>query len=441
MKKIIFTIFTFLIILSVSAQQYTLTQSVEYAVSNLENLKNLDIDRQLAEKKLKEAYTQLYPQIKGVFDVRDNLKLPTSILPGTFAGRPADETIPVQIGQKYNATVALDASWTLYDPTFYAGFKSVKLNSTVAENNKELQTINVRLNVSKAYYATLLSKERIILAEKNISKTKKVYDDTKVLYDNKQVQETDVTRAQLNYANQEAELKRAKQLYDQSIFILKYQMGYPSDQALTPTDTLLLRAVGANSVQSSEAGMENRMEYKTLQLQKNQESLGLKKNKLAYLPTVSVYGYLGTQSFRPKFDMFTSSSAKWYGVSYLGLKLSLPIFDGNLKGIYLQESKLQVKKKENELSAFEKQYKYEVENARLNVENSISNVNIRKNNVEIGEKLLKITEARYNDGLMTYKDVNEAQASLTEAQTSYYNSLYDYISAKLDYDKVVNQLK
>jgi outer membrane protein len=443
MKKIIFIIVLYSTALNyIHAQQYSLKQSVDYALANQEALKNLDIDRELAKKKISEAYTTLFPQIKGILDVRDNFVLPTSILPGSVFGGPAGSYRATQFGLQYNSTAALDATWTLYDPTFYPSLKAQKMNNEVAANNKKVQENNVILNVNRAYYSVLLSKERISLAQSTLDKNKKVYEDTRTLFENKQSQDLDVTRAEINYKNQLPELQRAQQLYEQSLFMLKYQMGYPSDSSIVLTDTLLLKNLATNLQEINTSGetANNRPEYKTLQFQQAQEMLNVRKSRLAYLPTVSLYGYTGTQAFRPKFDMFSANS-NWYGVSYLGLKVSLPIFDGTLKHVQTQESKLTLQKKQNEIKAFEKQYSYEIQNAKINVTNTLSNIAIRKNNIASSESLVKVTQTRYSDGLVTYKDVLDSGNTLTDSQIAYFNALYDYISAKLEYDKIVNKLQ
>ncbi len=441
MKTILVTILIYLsVLINVQGQYFSLKESIEYALKNQETLKNIELDRQLAEKKISEAYTTLFPQIKGIFDVRDNFVLPTSVIPATAFGGPADSYRAVQFGQKYNGTAALDATWTLYDPTFYPSLKSQKMASEVVQNNKKIQENNIILNVNRAYYSALLSKERIELAKSNLSKNKKIYDDTRSLYENQQLQELDVTRAKLNYENQEPELKRAQQLYAQSIFMLKYQMGFPSDSLINLSDTLLLKNL-STIIQEPTYGLEgatSRPEYKTLKFQEAQELINVRKSKLAYLPTVSLYGYAGAQSFRPKFDLFSNS---WYGVSYMGLKIAVPIFDGTLKHVQTQETKITLQKKENEIKAFEKQFSYEVQNARINVVNALSTIEIRKNNIESAEALLNTTQIRYNEGLITYKDVIDSRNTLLDSQVGYFNALYEYVSSKLEYDKVLNKLQ
>ena len=53
MKKILLLILSVTVLGTLQAQQFSLKQSVDYALENQESLKNLDIDRQLAEKKIR----------------------------------------------------------------------------------------------------------------------------------------------------------------------------------------------------------------------------------------------------------------------------------------------------------------------------------------------------------------------------------------------------
>ncbi len=419
------------------AQNFSLDESISYALKNQENIKNVSIDRQIAEKKIKEGYALLYPQLKGVVDMRDNLILPTTILPGTFLNRPADQTLATQFGLQYTSTAALDANWTIYDPTFFTGMKSLKLNNDIAANNLELQNTNAKLNVSKAYYAALLSRERLLLAQDNLTRYKLSLEDTKTLFGNQQAQDIDVTRAQLNYANQEPELRRSQKLYEQSLNMLKYQMGYPVDSMIVITDTLLLKNIAPELVDGAGFSPENRIEYKSLRMQKTQDILNVRKNKLAYLPNLSLYGYFGGQSFKSTLDF----NSKWYGVSYLGVKLNLPIFDGLQKSALVQQSKLQLQKRDNDIKSFEKQYNYEIQNAKVNVDNALSMIYIRKNNIAIAEKLSGITQTRFSQGLVTNIEVVNSQNSLIDAQINHLSALYDYVTAKLEFDRVVNRIK
>ncbi|MCU0429291.1 MAG: TolC family protein [Cytophagaceae bacterium] len=431
MKKL-FLILSCTLLLNVQAQStWTLEQCIAYGLQHQESFKNAQIDQQLAAQKVKQSHTQLLPQVKAVADLRDNLILPTNILPGALAGLPSDQTLAVQFGQQYNATAALDANWTLYDPGVSAGLKSLKKQIDISEQQKTLLEKTIRLQVSQAYYALWLAQERLAIQRENVSHKQIILKDAQLKRSQEQLTDIQLQKAEWEFKNQEAEVESASLQVEQAIFQLRYQMGFPADSVLV-IQTILPPAP-QESVGSLE--MERRPEWAVLKLQLDQEVWNQRRYKRSYLPTLSAYGYLGSQSFRPQFDFF-SSNARWYGVSYIGLKATLPVFDGMLKARQIQESTLLKEKKNNEINAFQKQYSFEVENAKKAMESAQKNMQIRNNNLQFVKDQYKNTQVKAEQGLLTSADMSQAALVLEEAQSAYFNALHQYLQARLEFDRV-----
>jgi len=412
----------------------TLEQCIEYAFQHKESLKNAVIDQQLADNKVSKANSLFFPQVKGTGDLKDNTLLPTTLIPGAVLGKPGNETVPVQFGQKYNPTLGIEGNWTLYDAAALADAKMLKQNFVISSENTELQKRTLRYNITLAYYEVLLAKKKIQLQEDLLNKNRLALEDAQSLFKNEQLMLLDFQKAEWNVKNQKAELQRSKQNGEQSLYLLKYQMGYPLDSVISLSVTEMEYEVDTKHLDII-PNAQNRPEYKILKLQLQLETSNKKKYRLSYIPTLSAYGYWGTQSFRPKLD-FLSPSAQWYNISYMGLKLSTPIFDGFLKNRQIQESKLNEEKKSNELSAYEKQYHYEIENTKRNVANAISLLQIRKNNLEYAREQQKQTELRYKEGLSSFKDINNVNIIVSEAQNNYLLAYRDYLLAKLELERI-----
>jgi outer membrane protein TolC len=288
--------------------------------------------------------------------------------------------------------------------------------------------------VSKSYFGAVLAKERIRLQEDLLKKFQLALNDARVLFENGLITKLELQRAEWNVKNHQAEIQKAKQTYEQSLYLLKYQMGISGDSIVLLEDATLTSASTAVPAFSS-GSPETRSEYKIIRIQLTQERLNARRFKMSYLPSLNAYGYLGTQSFRPDIDFFSTSS-KWYGVSYVGLKLSVPVFDGLLKSKQLQESRIQEEKKTNELSAFEKQYAFEIENAKRGVLNSAQILEIRKNNLEYSMEQYKNAEIKFQQGILTLKDLTESSSMINEAQNSYLSALHDLMVSNLEFERV-----
>ncbi|MBY0426205.1 MAG: TolC family protein [Cytophagales bacterium] len=432
MKTFIPLLSGFLLILINQAygqSSFTMATAVQYAIDHNETLKNIKIDKEIAHVNVKQTQSKYYPQLSGSADFRNNVILPTSILPAGIAG---PEARAVQFGQRYNTSVGLDGSINIFDPTLQANVKSQQIQELITENNYKSTKRDLIVSVKKAYYSALLNKKKISYYTESLKRTKKVYEDASTLYKSNQNLSIDLEKANIDLKNQEADLKKARQLYEQSLFVLKYNMGYPADSVLNTLDTMLLEDASISIPSTiSRAGASNRIQYKTTSLYIQQEEFNLRKNKNAYLPTLSLYGYLGAQNINQNIDY----SKNWYGLAYFGAKLAVPIFDGFSKSHSVANSKLNQLKRKNELAQLEKQYNYETNYYRMSLQNTLENLEARKNSLTLTEKQLQNTQNRYNAGLVVIKEVVESQTKLAEAQANYLSALNDYLNAKIDLEK------
>lgn len=432
MKSAQYLITGFLMIISgniMAQSSFSLANAIQYAIDHNENLNNVKLDKTLAQENVKQSQSKYYPTLSGNADFRNNVVLPTSIIP---AGVFGPEAKALQFGQRYNTSVGLDGSINLFDPTLNASIKSQQIQESIADNNYKINRRDLIISVKKAYYSALLNKKKISYYKESLARTQKVYEDAKTLSSADQNMAIDLEKAFIDLKNQEADLKKANQLYQQSLFVLKYNMGFPADSNILASDTALLEEANITAVANiNRSGANNRLQYKTTELYVQQEQFNIRKNQNAYLPTLSLYGYLGAQNISQNIDY----SKSWYGLAYFGAKLAVPIFDGFSKQHTIASSKINQLKRKNELAQLEKQYNYEANYYRIALQNTLESLDARKNSLSLTEKQLKNTQNRYNAGLVLFKEVVESQTKLAEAQANYLSALNDYLNAKIDLEK------
>ena len=185
---------------------------------------------------------------------------------------------------------------------------------------------------------------------------------------------------------------------------------------------------------------KNRIEYSLVETQKKLETLDLKRNQAAYLPSLFAYGALSTQAQRNEFDIFDFSQ-KWYPVGLLGAKLAIPIFDGFQKHQKIQQAKLSLMKLDNQFKFLEQSIDLEIANSKATLQNSASSLEAQKKNIELAEEVSRVTKIKYDQGVGSNIEIINAESSLKEAQTNYYSALYDAIIAKIEYNKATGLIK
>jgi len=437
-------IILFLVIsgLQVSAQRlYSLENCIEYAIATDVKLQTYELDKQISQSTSKQTKAKALPTLNGIADVRDNTQLQTSILP--FNPNPSgnQEPTPVKFGVQYNATLALEANYNLFDPILKTNLKSQVVNEKIADNNAKQRQSDLVYEIKKAYYSALLNQKKIKLSEESVRRTKEFYEDNQTLFSNQLVQEIEVSRTYLDFQNKQAELKKALQQYDQSLLQLKYSMSLPLEEQMILTDTLLLEQINLlDKMELKSENPQNRSEYKNYQLQIEQDRFNIQKNKKAHLPTITLYGYVGTQALKKDLTFLTSGN-NWYPISYVGIKANLPIFDGFLKEKQNQTYQLQIQQKDKEIERFSQQYDFENKYAVIGVENTMQNLTIQKNNLDLTQKLYENTLSRFQSQLVLSKDVTDAEVKISEAQTNYLIALYDWVIAQLELEKARSLLK
>src|SRR4051812_12331444 len=85
-------------------------QAADYGTKNAIAVKNALLDVKIQQQTNKEITASAYPQLNGSISVNDYLNIPTSLVPGEFAGQPRGTFIPLKFGTKYNSSGGFDIS-------------------------------------------------------------------------------------------------------------------------------------------------------------------------------------------------------------------------------------------------------------------------------------------------------------------------------------------
>ncbi|NJO01635.1 MAG: TolC family protein [Bacteroidia bacterium] len=103
----------------------------------------------------------------------------------------------------------------------------------VQRERVQLTKVDIAEQVSKAYYAVLVSRERIELLEENYRRLDTLLRETRALYENGFAEELDVLRTEVSFNNTRVELQKSLQQLDLATKVLKFQMGMPLNDSLT----------------------------------------------------------------------------------------------------------------------------------------------------------------------------------------------------------------
>ncbi|MET1054447.1 MAG: TolC family protein [Pedobacter sp.] len=401
----------------------TLQDCIDYALGNRPGVKQSLIDEEIGETDIKSALSGWLPQINGTGTANHNFKQQSSVL--TNNGQQS----LITVGAKNTSSFVLQADQQILNAGLIQASKSAKYYRQQYKQNTENTKISTIVDVSKAFYDVLTSKEQLNIIAENIARLEKQLRDAGAQYDAGLVDKTDFQRAQISLSNSKADRKRTEELLKYKYAYLRELIGYSADKdfGLSYETNAMEKEIDVDT--TSQMTYQNRIEYRLLQTQRELQRINTSYNKLAYMPTLSgFYNY----SFNYQNAKINGLYDTNYPGSVVGLKLAVPIFLGGKRTQEIRKSKLQESRIDLDLLNTKNQINTQYEQAMATYKANRNDLNTNRSNVDLSRQVYNTMKLQYDEGIKTYLDLMTAETDLRTAQINYLNSLYNLLSSKLD---------
>ena len=387
MKIVVTVIFIFISFISFSqGRVLTLSECIDLAIENNENLKNSKLEEKISKSLSKEYLSIGFPQINFDGGLKYNHDVPKSIIDISrfMPGVPEGTEQEVQFGQTYDGRADLFVNQMIFNGSYFVGLAAAKELISLSEKLTKRNEIDIHESVQKAYYTVLNTKSRVDLVVLNLSRLSSLLDETKQLYDNGFIEKLDVDRIQVAFNNLESEKIKADRFYQLSKEVLNFQIGLP-----VGTEVELDGELSDNILSNFKYNLENfdyskRIEYSILQSDKNLKFYDLKNNRSQYLPQIYANYNYGYNTSSSNYDLFFESN-RWKSFGTFGLKVVVPIFDGFLKRSKINQSKYKIEQIENQLMFLERSINLQINQSISNYENTKESLSISKENLQLAK--------------------------------------------------------
>jgi len=401
----------------------TLQECIDYALSNKPGVQQSLLDEEIGERDIKSALSGWLPQINGNGTFNHNFKQQTQVL--TTDGVSSYLTF----GAKNTSSFVLQADQQFLNAGLIQASKTAKYFRQQYKQNTENVKINTIVDVSKAFYDILTSKEQLNIINENIARLQKQYKDANAQYEAGLVDKTDFQRAQISLSNSKADLKRTTELLKYKYAYLRELMGYTADKEfnLSYQKDDMEKEVTVDTNQM--VAYQDRVEYRLLETQRQLQRINTSYNKWAYVPSLSGFYNYG---FNYQNQEISGLYDQNFPSSVIGLKLTVPIFLGGKRTQEIKKAQLQERKVELDIVNTKNQINTQYEQAMATYKANLNDLNTTKANVDISKQVYATIKLQYDEGIKTYLDLTTAETDLRTAQINYLNSLYSLLSSKLD---------
>jgi outer membrane protein len=401
----------------------TLQECIDYALSNRPGVKQAILDQEIGETEIKSALSGWLPQIGGTGTVNHNFKQQSSVLTNNGV-----QSL-ITVGAKNTSSLILQADQQFLNAGLIQASKSAKYYRQQYKQTTENTKINTIVDVSKAFYDVLTSKEQLNIIAENIARLEKQLKDASAQYEAGLVDKTDFQRAQISLSNSKADRKRTEELLKYKYAYLRELIGYSANKefGLSYEKDAMEKDISVDTAQLMD--YQNRVEYRLLETQRQLQKITTSYNKWSYVPTLSGFYNYG-------FNYQNSSLSGLYDTNYpssiVGLSLNIPIFQGGKRTQEIRRSQLQERRIELDLTNTKNQINTQYEQAMATYKANLNDLNTNRSNVELSRQVYNTMKLQYDEGIKTYLDLMTAETDLRTAQINYLNSLYNLLSSKLD---------
>lgn len=434
---------------------FTLQEAQAYALSNNDSLKLLELDKEIAEKQVIETRAIGLPQVNIESSFQYYFDIPTQLLPdfvtpsvygvliqeGVLEPQPIPEAglTPAQFGTDYNIKAGVNANQLIFDGQYIVGLRASRTFKELSATMLNTSKVNVKANVTRLYLQVLVLQESVKLLEKNASELDKNLSEVQALFKEGLADELDVDRLKLTKQRVEHQVVTMGRTYEIVQLLLKLQMGYPVENAISLSDNLEQHLDGAaQELLTTNAAPKNRPEYKTLLVNQQLQELDMQRYRAGYLPQLS--GFFSYSENLLVNDLSTFDEGEnWFPTTLAGVQLNIPVFDGLTKSAKIQQAKIEMEKAEIQIHQFEESVKMQVMTQKNNYLNAQESFDIEKANMELARKIYDRAKVKYEEGVGSSLEMTTALTDYYSAQSAYVNASYELIKAQINLEKALGK--
>jgi outer membrane protein TolC len=410
----------------------TLKQCVEFALRNQPAVRQAAIDQQINERDIKIGLSAWLPQVSGSGEYQHYFK-------GSPASSSTTTTIPVTPGTRNDefSLLGLQASQVIYNSDVLQAAKAAKYSRQYYKENVLSSQINVVSDVSKAFFDVLLSQKQLDILNEDITRLQRSLKDAYNRYQAGVSDKIDYKQATISLNNSLASRKQTAEAINSKEAYLKQIMGISAGHNLILSYDSTRYEQEASIDTNQRLDVNNRIEYRLLQTQKNLEGVNVNYYRYGFLPSVSAVGSYNWIYLSDRFSNLYNNS---YPNAYAGLSLSIPIFQGTKRLQNLSKARLQVDRTDLDIENSANTINTEYVQALAGYKSNYTSWLLIKQNVDLAKDVYKVVSLQYREGVKTYLDVIVAQSDLRTAELNYYNALFQLLSSKIDLEKSLGTL-
>jgi outer membrane protein len=300
-----------------------------------------------------------------------------------------------------------------------------RLKAQASREDSRATRYDVMVAVNEAYYEVLLSQQLIKVAQQTVASRQTVVDQISELTKNKLKSEVDLSFVQVNLADAQLMLLRAKDrlaaAYAQlgqavgSQQAIEYELIDPGNQPSPPS-----------SAEPIQEALRNRPELASLNYQQEADRKFVFAERDLKRPTVTLSAVGGALPWIKPGNANANIPPEYEAV---GVNVQVPIFNGHLFSARRQAAEYQLQATQQRMRDLQDRIARDVRSAFARTTSSFQAIAASEQLLQHANLAVELAQGRYNLGLSSIVELTQAELGQTQAQVENVDAKYEYQEA------------
>lgn len=331
----------------------------------------------------------------------------------------------------------VEATQTLFDAEKYARYRIAELEHTISTMNYEVAFQDILDQAVQLYITQIRDLNRIRIVEGNIERSQRLLKLAQDQLSAGAGIKIDVTRAKARALEEDRELLIAETNAEISILRLKALLDLDLDFELKLDGSIMnvLKAPpGMDDEIKGSALIALRPELAGQKKRLEQALLARKAASWQRLPNVELFGDWG-------YDSDEAFSSNYNEAWLIGVRASVPIFDGFRIASEKREAAAVARQASYEMRVLDKRIESEFRTALIDMHSRNEQMGLAHKEIDLGLDEVEQAELRYREGLADNRELIDAQQRLADAKRSHLNSAYLFGVSRLAYARAIGAVE
>jgi outer membrane protein TolC len=402
----------------------SLQEVLQYADKNSLVNRQSQLQQQISHKDEQINKSGLMPKV-NVFGTADYYPIIASqVIPEAIFGGSADKFRKVQFGLPWSFTSGVELSIPVINFEKWEQLKRFKLQTQQTNWTAKVNTESLHIQVTQSYYQALMLRELVQLNKANQQVGEELIHILEKRKSNGVLNPADFNRSknlQLDIQNEGIEYEKN---YRQALIALKQLLNLSESTQIQLTDS-----INATTWQqlAEQTPITDRPAFKEAEAKKAVAEQQVKESKKASLPKIALNSkYTYQWQMDPANNQHTD-----FDFSSVGLRLDVPVFQGNFYKATRQKSELQLQLAQTAATQTANDLTKQQAEWWNNYTAAVSKQQVLQQKLDVTSDNLRIARLNMQEGVMEFDEFNNIFLDYLKTQTAYLQNTNDGIVYRL----------